>query len=107
VDVYMEVERVRGGGANLRTIAPGARRASERVRPPAENAASANGGFLTGEAGVRWQTALGTVTEGVERRVDWQGTQVSASADEMDDCDREVNGNLKGIERELPGGRRK
>ncbi|WP_026924058.1 hypothetical protein [Glycomyces arizonensis] len=106
MDVYMEVERVRGGGGGLRTIAPEARRASERVQAPAENAASSNGGFFTGAVGVDWQSALSAVTEGLERRVAWQGEQVSGSADDMDGCDREAGGRFRDIGRELPRRRR-
>ncbi|SDD67728.1 hypothetical protein [Glycomyces harbinensis] len=100
--VFMKVEQVRGGGADLRTLAPGARRASERVRAPAESAASGNAGFLTGQAGVQWQAALGTVTEGVERRVEWQGAQVTGSADDLDGTDRSVGGDIESIGRDLP-----
>ncbi|HLU27272.1 MAG TPA: hypothetical protein VKZ65_02460 [Glycomyces sp.] len=106
MDVFMEVERVRGGGTKLTTIAPRARRASDRVREPADHALAGNEGFFTGEAGLRWRSALETVTEGVERRLDWQGRQVAASADDMDGCDREVGGRLTDIEREMPRGRR-
>lgn len=102
MSVFMEVEQVRGGGAGLRAIAPGARRASDRVRAPAESAASGNSGFFTGDAGVQWQAALSTVTESVERRVEWQGTQVTGSADDLDGCDREVGGRLGDIERAIP-----
>ena len=105
MNVFMEVQQVREGGTDLRTLAPGALRASDRVQAPAENAESGNAGFFTGSAGVRWRDALGTVTEGVERRVAWQGTQVSASADDLDVADRGVGGRLQAIERELPAKR--
>ncbi|MCD0446710.1 hypothetical protein LO763_24125 [Glycomyces sp. A-F 0318] len=105
MDVFMEVERVRGGGADLESLAPGARRASERVQAPAETAASANAGFFTGEAGVQWQAALGAVTEGVERRLAWQGVQVTGSADDFDGADRGVGGDLAAIERAMPARR--
>ncbi|GAA1694331.1 hypothetical protein GCM10009830_47660 [Glycomyces endophyticus] len=106
MDVYMEVEKVRGGGADLRTIAPGARKASDRVQAPAEHAASGNAGFLTGDAGVRWQAALGEVTQGVEDRVSWQGEQVTGSADDMDGTDTRVGGEFRRIERRTPARRR-
>jgi hypothetical protein len=106
MNVFMAVDRVRGGGADLRALAPGARRASERVQAPAESAAAGNGGFFTAEAGLQWQEALGAVTEGVERRLEWQGTQVADSADDLDGTDREVGGNLTAIERGLPAKRR-
>jgi hypothetical protein len=98
----MEVEPVRGGGADLQALAPGARRAAERVQAPAENAASSNGGFATGGAGVQWQGKFDAVTEGVERRVDWQGAQVTTSADEMDGCDREVGGRFRDLQDRVP-----
>lgn len=106
MNVYMEVEKVRGGGADLKTIAPGARKASDRVQAPAENAAAGNAGFLTGEAGVEWKTALEGVTAGVERRVAWQGEQVAGSADDMDGTDGDVRGNFRSIERRVPVKRR-
>lgn len=105
MNVFMEVERVRGGGADLENLAPGARRAFERVQAPAETAAAGNSGFFTGEAGVRWQAAFGTVTEGVERRVAWQGTQVTGSADDLDGTDRGIGGDLASLERGLPARR--
>ncbi|MQM25732.1 hypothetical protein [Glycomyces albidus] len=106
MNVYMEVEKVRGGGADLKTIAPGARKASDRVQAPAENAASGNAGFLTADAGVQWRTALDEVTAGVERRVAWQGEQVASSADDMDGTDGDVGGNFRSIERSIPAKRR-
>ena len=105
MDVFMEVERVRVGGTDLKTLAPGAQRAFERVKAPAETAASGNSGFLTGEAGVQWQTAFGAVTEAVERRVEWQGVQVTGSADDLDGTDRGIGGDLEKIERDLPARR--
>ncbi|MFB9658979.1 hypothetical protein ACFQS3_12865 [Glycomyces mayteni] len=102
MDVYMEVDRVRGGGADLRAVAPGARKASDRVEAPAEAAATGNAGFLTGDAGQRWRAALGEVTEGVERRVAWQGEQVTGSADDMDGADGEAGGRFRSIGRSVP-----
>ncbi|RRR96073.1 hypothetical protein [Glycomyces terrestris] len=101
MNVYMEVETVRGGGADLRAIAPGARRASDRVKAPAETAAAGNAGFLTGDAGVRWQAALGEVTAGVERRVAWQGEQVGGSADDMEGADAGVGRDFRRIGQRL------
>ncbi|WP_335989541.1 hypothetical protein [Glycomyces sp. MUSA5-2] len=102
MNVYMEVDRVRGGGADLRAVAPGARKASDRVEAPAQTAADGNTGFLTGDAGVRWQAALGEVTAGVERRVAWQGEQVTGSADDLDGADGEVGGRFRSIARSVP-----
>jgi hypothetical protein len=102
VNVYMEVEKVRGGGADLKTIAPGARKASDRVEAPAETAATGNAGFLTGDAGVRWRTALGEVTASVERRVSWQGEQVAGSADDMEGTDGGVGADFRRIENRTP-----
>ncbi|MBO3733180.1 hypothetical protein [Glycomyces niveus] len=101
-EVYMEVEQVRGGGGDLQTLAPKAKLASDRVEAPAQTAASSNAGFITGGAGVQWHGRFDTVTAGVERRVDWQGAQVTTSADELESCDMEVRGKFRALERRIP-----
>jgi hypothetical protein len=103
--VYMEVEQVRGGAGDLQTLAPKAKLASDRVQAPAQTAASSNGGFVTGGAGVRWHGRFDAVTAGVERRVDWQGAQVSGSADDLESCDQEVRGEFRALERRIPARR--
>lgn len=101
----MEVEQVRGGGGDLQALAPKAKLASDRVQAPAQTAASSNGGFVTGEAGVQWHGRFDAVTAGVERRVDWQGAQVATSADELEACDKEVRGRFRALERRIPARR--
>ncbi|WP_030162133.1 hypothetical protein [Glycomyces sp. NRRL B-16210] len=100
--VHMDVDDVRTGGTRLRGLAPGAQNASRRVERPAQTAADRNGGFATGEAGRRWQTALAAVASGVERRLDWQGGQVVASADDLEAADQETGTRFGGIENDLP-----
>ena len=78
------------------------KRASDRVQAPAQTAASSNAGFFTGDAGVAWHGKFDTVTAGVERRVDWQGAQVTTSADELESCDQEVRGRFRALERRIP-----
>jgi hypothetical protein len=104
-EVYMEVDQVRGGGGDLRALAPKAKLASDRVQEPAQTAASSNGGFLTGGAGMQWHGRFDTVTAGIERRVEWQGAQVTTSADELESCDQEVRGRFRALERRLPARR--
>jgi hypothetical protein len=104
-EVYMEVEQVRGGGGDLQSLAPKAKLASDRVQAPAATAASSNSGFITGDAGVQWHGRFDAVTAGVERRVDWQGAQVTTSADELESCDQEVRGKFRAIERRIPARR--
>jgi uncharacterized protein YjbJ (UPF0337 family) len=104
-EVYMEVEQVRGGGGDLRALAPKAKLASDRVQAPAQAAASGNGGFVTGDAGVQWHGRFDAVAAGVERRVDWQGAQVTGSADELESCDQEVRGKFRALERRVPARR--
>lgn len=101
----MEVEQVRGGGGDLQSLAPKAKLASDRVQAPAATAASGNSGFITGDAGVQWHERFDAVTAGVERRVDWQGAQVTTSADELESCDQEVRGKFRAIERRIPARR--
>ncbi|MFG3341405.1 hypothetical protein [Glycomyces sp. NPDC048151] len=101
-EVYMEVEQVRGGGGDLQALAPKAKLASDRVQAPAESAASSNGGFVTGDAGVGWHGKFDAVTAGVERRVQWQGEQVTGSADELESCDQEVRGRFRALQRRIP-----
>ena len=100
--VHMDVDDVRTGGTGLRSLAPNSQAASRRVERPAATAAENNTGFATGEAGRRWQTALAAVSQGLERRLTWQGDQVVGSADDLDAADKEMSARFGGIQSQLP-----
>ncbi|MCD0443576.1 hypothetical protein LO763_08035 [Glycomyces sp. A-F 0318] len=102
--VHMDVDGVRAGGSGLRDFAPVARNASQRTELPAQTAADRNPGFATGGAGRRWQTALAAVTDGVERRLAWQGEQVVGAADDLDTADQEAGDRFGGIQSDVPAG---
>ncbi|THV41518.1 hypothetical protein [Glycomyces buryatensis] len=101
--VHMDIEDVRTGGNRLRMLATQSKNASDRVQTPAATAADTNPGFTAGGAGKQWQTALANVTAGLERRMDWQGSQVVGSANDLDSSDQQTGNRFKTVSGELPG----